>query len=147
MSTRTCPECGAEFAPAVGQQKYCSSTCRIRHNSLGRSRHRVPPPTADGAAKLPRTCPECGAEFAPGAVHQKYCSPRCRDRRHERERGFRIGLSGAERRARKEARAARAARIAARDAAYARNCPPRTRVEVVGNVRIERRGICAGSVY
>ena len=94
-----------------------------------------------------RTCPECGAEFAPVVVHQKYCSPRCRDRRHERDRGLRIGLSEAERRARREARAARAARIEARDAAYARAAAPRTRVEVVGNVRIERRGTCAGSIY
>ena len=60
-------------------------------------------------------------------------------------RGLRIGLSDAERRVREARKAARAARMAARDAAYARDCPPRIRIEVVGCVRIERRGFGFGS--
>jgi len=94
-----------------------------------------------------RTCPECGAEFAPYSGQQKYCSTTCRKRRNDRDRHCRIGLSDAERRARREAREARAARIAARDAAYARAAAPRTRVEVVGGVRIERRGAGFGSLH
>ena len=146
MTTRLCPECGAEFMPRHGSQVCCSDKCR-----MARLRRR-------GVAMTTRLCHECGAEFMPRSGAQVCCSDKCRAARHRRidkecrrrargskdkrvsERVQRMILAAE----RKEKARRRAKFFAARDAAFEKAGLPIPKIEERGGVRIERRGTCVG---
>lgn len=62
-----CRQCGKEFKPEHGNQRYCSLVCRDRHS--GRNTH---------STGTEGTCRECGATFIKSYGSEKYCSAECR---------------------------------------------------------------------
>ena len=62
-----CRQCGQEFEPTHGSQRYCSLVCRDRHS--GRNTH---------SAGTEGICKECGATFTKSYGSEKYCSKECR---------------------------------------------------------------------
>lgn len=71
--TRTCTECGKEFAPKVYNQLTCSQECsKARDARLGLQRD------AARLAKEIRRCALCGKKFTPKKRSQRFCSVVCR---------------------------------------------------------------------
>lgn len=74
--TRTCPVCGAAFAPnpARPRQVYCSRACKALANRRAADRRK----SAKRAARRKQlVCPVCGKAFVQGRVGQLYCSRHC----------------------------------------------------------------------
>lgn len=62
-----CKYCGAEFEPAHGAQRYCTTICRDKHS--GRNTHK------QGTTGI---CRQCGNVFIKAYGSEKYCSAECR---------------------------------------------------------------------
>lgn len=62
-----CKYCGAEFEPAHGAQRYCTTICRDKHS--GRNTHK------QGTTGI---CQQCGNVFIKAIGNEKYCSAECR---------------------------------------------------------------------
>lgn len=100
---KICPNCGTEFEPRTGHQKYCSTKCRgakywvthheqfLQWRAANRDKIRQYNCKYRAKNKKPvekKICAICGSEFEKRRGNQKYCSKECAaeyHRQHQRE--------------------------------------------------------------
>lgn len=78
-----CPLCKKFFTGVHGNQKYCSTKCRLE---AAAQQH-------EGKKYLPTACAVCGGVFTPKSKDHILCSPQCRlvkGRQHHPDRGFNL---------------------------------------------------------
>lgn|SRR5574340_889771 len=68
---RECKQCGAQFIPIVGNQKFCTNECRDTWYTRFPQRYYELRPTKE------KVCPQCKKMFLSNNRRKKYCSPEC----------------------------------------------------------------------
>jgi len=78
-----CRQCGCEFEPTHGLQRYCSRQCRDKHS--GRNTYQ---------SNTIKVCQVCGKEFVAIKGSEKFCSQNCKQKhRNERSRAKYIHIT------------------------------------------------------